>query len=145
MKKAFLLMAVLTLVAFASAMAQQKPAPAPTAAPTEEKPKEAKAAKLERFSGTVEKVDEMAKIFVVKGKKESKEFTLGDKTKLTRAGKEVPLAELKTGMAVIVQYEKVGDKAIASSVKVAAPKTKPKTQEKPAETPAPKPAEAPKK
>lgn len=122
MKKTLLLVAVLALVAFAWAMAQQKPAPAPAAAPTQEKPKEAKPAKLERFSGTVEKVDEMAKTFVVKGKKESKEFAFGDKTKLTKAGKEVTFAELKTGMSVIVQYQKEGDKMIASSVKVAAPK-----------------------
>jgi outer membrane lipoprotein-sorting protein len=61
MKKMILLVVMLTLVAFVSGvMAQQKPAPEKTAAAP---------AKLEKFSGAIEKVDEMAKAIDVKGRR----------------------------------------------------------------------------
>ncbi|NWF91532.1 MAG: hypothetical protein HXY46_01335 [Syntrophaceae bacterium] len=124
MRKLILLVALLTLVVFiAAAIAQQKPAPAP------EKPKPAK---VEKFSGVIEKVDEVAKAIDVKGKVKKEEKTLtfatDDKTKITKAGKDVPFAELKAGMNVSVSYKKDGDKMIATAIKVAAPKAAPKKE-----------------
>ena len=125
MKKMILLVTLLTLVAFVSgAMAQQKPAPAPAPAPAapakEEKPK------IEKFSGVVEKVDEMAKAVVVKDKKVEKTFAVDDKTKITKGGKDMPLAELKKGMNVSVEYKKDGEKLVAVAIKAAVPKAAPK-------------------
>ncbi len=143
MKKLILVVALLTMVAFVSGvMAQQKPAPAPakpaaTAAP--EKP-----AKAEKFSGTVEKVDEAAKTVVVKGKKGDMTFDVGA-AKVTKGGKEMPLGDLKSGMTVHIEYKKDGDKMVASSVKASAPKAAKAEKKEKAEKPAAKPAEAPKK
>jgi len=159
MKKTMLFIALLTLFAFvAIAVAQQSPAPAkpaPTAAPAPAPPSEKtkaekpKPVKAEKFSGAIEKVDEMAKAIAVKAKKEEKTFAIDDKTKITRAGKDMPLADLKKGMNVSVDYKKEGDKMIAASIRVAAPKAAPKApaEKKPAAAPAPapKPAETPQK
>ena len=125
MKKMILLVTLLTLVAFVSgAMAQQKPAPAPAPAPAapakEEKPK------IEKFTGVVEKVDEMAKAVVLKDKKGEKTFAVDDKTKITKGGKDIPLAELKKGTNVSVEYKKDGEKLVAVAIKAAAPKAAPK-------------------
>ena len=145
MKKLVLLVAVLALVAFASGvMAQQKAAPAPApAAPASTAPAKAiKAAKAEKFSGTVSSVDEAAKTVVVKSKKGEKTFTLADTTKITRGGKEMALADLKQGMNVSVSYKMEADKAMATAITASAPKAskaspkKKKTEEKPAEAPA---------
>ena len=154
MKKLILLVALLTMVAFVStAMAQQKApapakpagtvAPAPAPAPASEKPaKPAKPAKAEKFSGTVDKVDEAAKTIVVKGKKGDMTFAV-DTAKITKGGKEMAIGDLKSGMSVSIEYKKEGDKMVASSVKASAPKAASKEKkEKPAEA---KPAEAPKK
>ncbi|MDP3017213.1 MAG: DUF5666 domain-containing protein [Deltaproteobacteria bacterium] len=125
MKKMILLVTLLTLVAFVSgATAQQKPAPAPAPAPAapakEEKPK------IEKFTGVVEKVDEMAKAVVVKDKKGEKTFAVDDKTKITKGGNDIPLAELKKGTNVSVEYKKDGEKLVAVAIKAAAPKAAPK-------------------
>lgn len=150
MKKRILFVVLLTLVAFVSgAMAQQKPAPAaPATAPAPAKPAgtvaPAKPAAMERFSGVIEKVDEMGKTLSVKGKatvimggkmtKEDRTFTFAitDKTKIARGGKDLPFAELKKDMQVAVDYTKEGEKMIASGIRVAAPKPMPK-KEQPAE------------
>jgi glucose/arabinose dehydrogenase len=141
MKKLILLVALITLVAFVSgAMAQQKTAPAPakpasTAAPAPAPAAPAKV-KMEKFSGVVDKVDEMAKAIDVKGKvkKEEKTMTIvtDDKTKITKAGKAMAFADLKKDMGVAVEYKKEGDKNVAVAIKATAPK-------------APKKAAAPKK
>jgi hypothetical protein len=125
MKKMILLVTLLTLVAFASGvMAQQKPAPAPAPAPAapakEEKPK------IEKLTGVVEKIDEMAKAVVVKDKKGEKTFAVDDKTKITKGGKDMPFAELKKGTNVSVEYKKDGEKLVAVAIKAAAPKAAPK-------------------
>ncbi len=125
MKKMILLVTLLTLVVFVSgAMAQQKPAPAPAPAPAapakEEKPK------IEKFTGVVEKVDEMAKAVVVKDKKGEKTFAVDDKTKITKGGNDMPFAELKKGMNVSVEYKKDGEKLVAVAIKAATPKAAPK-------------------
>ena len=155
MKKLILMVFLLTLVAFVSgAMAQQKPTPAPekpaaTVAPAPAKPAGTPApARTERFGGVIDKVDEMAKAVTVKGKatvimggkvtKEDRTFTFAitDKTKIARAGKDLPFAELKKDMQVVVDYMKEGEKMIASAIRVGAPKPMPKKEQ---------PAEAPKK
>ncbi len=121
MKKMILLIGLMTLVAFTSGvMAQQKPAPAKQAVPPTPAP-----AKVEKFIGMIEKVDETAKAIVVKGKvkKEEKTLTLviDDKTKIQKAGKDVPFADLKKEMQVSVEYKKEGEKMIATMINVAAP------------------------
>ncbi len=134
MRKLILLVALLTLVAFVSvAIAQQKPAPAEPATTPAPAPAPAK---LEKFSGVIEKVDEMAKAIIVKGKVKEEEKTLtfatDDKTKITKDGfvglfeKDMPFADLKKDMSVAVEYKKDGEKMIAATIKVAAPKAAPK-------------------
>jgi hypothetical protein len=142
MKKVILLVALVTFVAFASGvLAQQKPAPAKPAATPAPAPAPAPA-KLEKFGGVIDKADEMAKAIVVKGKVKKEEkiltFATDDKTKITKGGKDMPFADLKKDMTVAVQYAKVGDKMIAATIKVAAPKAAPKekkSEEKPAAAP----------
>ncbi len=151
MKKMVLIVSLLTLVAFvAVAMAQPKPGPAPAkpattmapaAAPAPAPTPAPKAAKMEKFSGMIEKVDEMGKAIAVKGKKDTMTFTMSDKTKITKAGKDMPFVELKKDMDVAVEYMKEGDKMIAGSIIVAAPKAAPKAAPAKAattEAPAPK-------
>ncbi len=135
MKKLILLVALVTFVAFASGVtAQQKPAPAKPATTTAPAPAPAPA-ELEKFSGTIDKVDGMAKAIAVKGKVKKEEKTLtfasDDKTKITKGGKDMPFADLKKDMIVVVQYAKVGDKMVAASINVAAPKAAPKKAETP--------------
>ena len=122
MKKIIFIVALITAVAFTSGvMAQQKPAPAPakpatTPAPA---PKAPEKPKLEKFSGAIEKVDEMAKTIVVKGKKEEKILATDDKTKITKGKKDLTFADLKKGMSVSIEYKKEGEKMIATAIKVA--------------------------
>ncbi len=142
MKKMILLVVVLTLVAFVSGvMAQPKPAPAKpasTAAPAPA-PKAAAPAKVEKFSGTIEKVDEMAKAIEVKGKVKKEEkaltFATDDKTKITKGKDTLSFADLKKGMNASVEYKKDGDKMVAVAIKVAAPKAAPKKEEPKKEAP----------
>lgn len=122
MKKVIFFFTLITLFAFVSgAMAAgEKTAPAKSATTPSPAPK------LGKFSGVVDKVDEMAKTILVKGKVKKEEkiitFALDDKTKITKAGKDVPLAELKKDTSVAIEYNRVGDKLIAVTIKVAAPK-----------------------
>jgi hypothetical protein len=145
MKKVTLLLALITLVAFASGvMGQEKPAPAKPAAipaPAPAKPAAPPApapTKVEKFSGMIDKVDEMGKTIVVKGKVKKEEKTLtfatDGSTKIQKAGKDMPFADLKKDMTVSVEYKKEGEKMIATMIMVAAPKAAPK-KEKAAETP----------
>ncbi len=140
MKKMILFVAMLTLVAFVSgAMAQGKPAPAKpatTAAPAAPAPAKKEApAKLEKFSGTIDKVDEMAKAIVVKGKVKKEEkmmtFSVDDKTKITKGKASLSLADLKNEMHVSVEYKKDGDKMTAVAIKASAPKAAAKKKEEP--------------
>jgi pyruvate dehydrogenase E2 component (dihydrolipoamide acetyltransferase) len=158
MKRMIFIVAVLTLVVFVSgAMAQQKPAPAkpagtpapapaksaatpaPAAAPAPAAPEKVK---IEKFSGVIEKVDEMAKAIEVKGKVKKEEktmtFATDDKTKITKGKADLAFADLKKGMEVKVDFKKEGEKLIATAIKAAAPKAVPKekkSEEKPAEAP----------
>jgi hypothetical protein len=130
MKRMIVLVAVLTVVAFALGgvmAAEQKPAP------TTAKP--APAPKLQKFSGKVGMVDAVAKTFdvkatiTVKGKKEEKVMTFAtdEKTKITKGKEAKTLADLKEGMAVSVEYKVEMGKNIAATVKIATPKPAPKT------------------
>jgi len=140
MKGLVLLVAVLTLVTFASGvMAQQTPATKPVA-PTSAAPEKAKVAKQERFIGKISSVDVSAKTAVVKSPKTEMTFIVGDTTRITRGGKGMALADLKQGMDVAVLYKMEADKAMASAITVALPRstsesTPRRTVERPAETP----------
>jgi hypothetical protein len=153
MKNVVLIITAVAWVAFvAVTAAQQKPAPshpattvastpAPVPSPTPEK---TNPARMEKYAGTVERVDEAVKTIVVKGKKDTLTFVVDDKTKIIRGGKDMPFADVKKEMSVAVDYKKEGDLMVAASIRIAAPKVVPK--EKTPETPAEKkPAEAPKK
>jgi len=103
--------ALMMSVAFVSgAMAQQKPATTP--------PPAAQQSKLEKFSGTVEKVDSAKKEVFIKMNKEEMTFSLGEKAKITEGKKELSLNDLKKGMNVSVEYTKEGNKLIAESINV---------------------------
>lgn len=141
MKKLIFLVALLALVVFVSgSMAQQKQTPAPakpvtTPAPVPAPPEKPK---LEKFSSTIEKVDEVAKTLEVKQKVKKEEktlaFAIDDKTKITKGKGTISLGDLKKGMRVSIEYKKDGDKNVAVAVKVVVPKTRPKKpEEKPAE------------
>jgi Cu/Ag efflux protein CusF len=120
MKKLILLVSLITMVAFVSgAMAQPKPAPAPTPAPA---PAPEKPAKMKTSSGTIRMVDEAAKMVDVKKGKKTMSFVIDDQTKITKAGKEISLADLKKGMRVSIEYEKEGDRRIATTIKASSPK-----------------------
>lgn len=88
--------------------------------------------KIEKFLGVIEKVDETARTIDVKGKVKKQEkvlvFPTDDQIRITRAGMDMSLAELKKGMAVSVEYRKDGDKVIAVAVKVSAPKAGPRKE-----------------
>lgn len=145
MKKLILLVVMLTLVAFVSGvMAQPKPAPqkpaaTDTAAAVPAKAKEMKAEKMQKFSGTIAKVDEMGKMVEVKGKMKKEEksmsFMTNDTTKITKGKETMKMADLKEGMTASVEYKKDGDKMIAATIKISAPKAAPKKEEPKKEAP----------
>jgi hypothetical protein len=113
-------------VALAQAPAKPAaPAPAPAKPAATAAPAPAPA-KVEKFSGTIDNVDEMAKAIVVKSKKEEKAFAVDDKTKISKGKDTISFADLKKGMSVSVEYTKAGDKMTAVSIKAAAPKAAPK-------------------
>ena len=125
MVRALFLVTFFTLATtFIGSSAQQKPATVPEKftipAPARENPN------MERFFGTIEKVNELEKTIDIKGKvkKEEKTLTFGidDKTKITRANTELKMVNLKHGMNVLVEYKKEGDKLVAVAIKVSAPK-----------------------
>ena len=118
MKRSILMMvlAVAISVAFVSGvMAQQKPAQAPAAAPQGQK--------LEKFSGTIEKVDEASKDVLVQFHKEKMTFSTDEHTKFMEGKKEVPFSDVKKGMKASVEYKKEGNKLIAESVNLSMPKS----------------------
>jgi len=131
MKKAILLVVLLTLVAFVSgaisAAAPPKAATTPApAAPASTKP--APPAKLEKFTGDIKSVDAVAKsIVVVKGKDE-KTFGVTADTKITKGKEALKFEDLKAGLNVKIEYKKDMDKNIAVTIKVSAPKAAPKAK-----------------
>src|SRR5512135_2453941 len=125
MKKLFVIMiALVTMVAFAGSVMAQAPAkpaePAKPAAPAPEKAKaekpktEKKAApKVMNFSGAVAGY-EAGKMIKVKGKDKEMTFDITGDTKVK--------GEVKDGAKVTVMYKKDGDKMIATSITVATEK-----------------------
>lgn len=138
MKRLIILVSLFVLVGFVSGiMAQGKPAPqtpAPAPAPAkEEKPK------IEKFSGVIEKVDEVGKSIDVKRKVKKEEkvltFAIADDTKISKGKETLKLSDLKPKMSVSIDYKKDGEKLVAIAIKVAVPKAsapKKKTEEAPA-------------
>ena len=122
MKKTILLVALITLVAFVSGvMAQGKPASAPAPAST----KPAPPAQLEKFSGKIKSMDAMAKSIVVAEGKTEKTFVIVESTKITKGKDTVALADLKAGLNVAIEAKKEGEKLIAATINVVAPKAAP--------------------
>jgi Cu/Ag efflux protein CusF len=122
MKKTILLVALIALVAFVSGvMAQGKPATAPAPAST----KPAPPAQLEKFSGKIKSMDAMAKSIVVAEGKTEKTFVIVESTKITKGKDTVALADLKAGLNVAIEAKKEGEKLIAATINVVAPKAAP--------------------
>ncbi len=114
MKRTILAMAfaLVMSVAFVSGvMAQQSSPPAGQSAPSAP-------AKMEKFSGTIEKIDQAAKEIVVKKGTEERTFSWGDRTKFMQGKKELAFGDLKQGERVSVAYKKEGDKLTAERVYV---------------------------
>ncbi len=109
-----MVLALVIGVAFVSGvMAQQSTPPAAQGAPSAP----AKA-KLEKFSGTVEKVDEAAKEIVVKKGSDEKTFSFGNQTKFMQGKKELAFSDLKKGEHVSVRYKMEGNKLTAKKIYV---------------------------
>lgn len=124
MKKTILLVVLLTLVAFVSGAIATAPPKATTPAPAA--PATTAPVKFEKFTGDIKSVDAVAKsIVVVKGKVE-KTFVVNNETKITKGKDTLSFADLKAGMNVALEYKKDGDKLIAVTIKVSAPKAPPK-------------------
>jgi hypothetical protein len=114
-------LAILTVLAFAATSMAQQP---PSVGPVPEK------AKLEKFRGTIGKVDEAAKSIEVTRKEQTLAFATDEKTKIMLAKKVIPFADLKQGMRANVKYKKDGEKMIAVAIHASIPRAK---KEKPAE------------
>jgi hypothetical protein len=119
-----ILFASSTLVS--GAMAIQKPAPDPASTATGKPTKE----KMEKFSGVIEKVDEMGKVIFVKGKMRKEErtltFAVHEKTKITQHKMTITFRDLKKDMQVFIEYKKEMNKMIAVAIEASAPKAPPR-------------------
>ncbi len=101
---------MISVVFVSGVMAQQKPATTPAPA--------AQQSKLEKWSGTIEKVDSAKKEVFLKQGKEEMTFSLGEKAKIMEGKKELSLNDLKKGTNVSVEYKKEGNKLTAESITV---------------------------
>ena len=123
MKKMFFLLTLLTLIAVVSGVeAIQKPSPEPVQSTAPEKPM---MGKTEKFSGTIEKVDETGKMIAVRGKTTNEEktltFTISKQTKITKGKGAMSLGDLRKEMWVSIEYKKDMDKMIAVAIEVSIP------------------------
>ncbi len=110
------LLALITSMAFVSGvLAQQKSAPTT--------PMASAPVKMEKFSGTVDRVDAARKEIVVKKDHDLKTFSWSDSTKFMEGKKNLAFADLKEGMNVTVQYKEEGGKLTAERVSMSKPKT----------------------
>ncbi len=131
MKKMFFVLSLFMLVPFVSeTKAIQKPASEPVQeAPASPVPGRPVTEEVEKFLGTIEKVDDKGKIIVVKGKMMNKEktltFVVNDQTKMTKGKAAVTLGDLKKDMQVSIEYKKVIDKMFAVGIDVSIPKKAP--------------------
>jgi len=111
--------ALVSSVAFISGvMAQQSTTTPPATQSAPSAP-----AKMEKFSGTVEKVDDAAKEFVVKKGNDEKTFSWSDQTKFMQGKKELTSSDVKKGEHVSVRYKMEGSKLTAEKVFVSMKKT----------------------
>jgi len=124
MKKAILLVVLLTLVAFVSGAIAAAPPKAAGTTPAPAAPASTKPVKLEKFTGDIKSVDAMAKSIVVAKAKEEKTFVVTADTKITKGKETLKFEDLKAGMNTVVEYKKDGEKLIAATIKVSAPKAK---------------------
>jgi hypothetical protein len=127
MKKAILLLALLTLVAFVSGAIAAAPPKAAGTTPAPAAPATTKV-KLEKFTGDVKSVDAMVKSIVVAKGKEEKTLGVTADTKITKGKEALKFEDLKAGMNVVTEYKKEMDKMIAVTIKVSAPKAAPKAK-----------------
>jgi hypothetical protein len=127
MKKAILLLALLTLVAFVSGAIAAAPPKAAGTTPAPAAPATTKV-KLEKFTGDVKSVDAMVKSIVVAKGKEEKTLGVTADTKITKGKEALKFEDLKAGMNVVIEYKKEMDKMIAVTIKVSAPKAAPKAK-----------------
>ncbi len=125
MKKAILLVVMLTLAAFVSGAIAAAPPKAATTAPAAAAPASAPA-KMEKFNGAIKSADAMAKSVVVAKGKVEKSFVVNADTKITKGKEALKFEDLKAGMNVSVEYKKEMDKMVAVAIKVSAPKAAPK-------------------
>lgn len=124
MKKAILLVVLLTLVAFVSGAIAAAPPKAAGTTPAPAAPASTKPVKLEKFTGDIKSVDAMAKSIVVAKAKEEKTFVITADTKITKGKETLKFEDLKAGMNTVLEYKKDGEKLIAATIKVSAPKAK---------------------
>jgi len=121
MKKAILLVVLLTLVAFVSGAIAAAPPKAAGTTPAPPAPATTKV-KLEKFTGDIKSVDAMAKSIIVAKAKEEKTFVVTADAKIIKGKETLKFEDLKAGMNVVVGYKKDGEKLIAAIIKVSAPK-----------------------
>jgi len=126
MKKAILLVVLLTLVAFVSGAIAAAPPKAAGTTPAPAASASTKPVKLEKFHGDIKSVDAAAKTIVVARGKESKTFVVGEKTTITRGKDTLSLGDLKQGLNVSIEFKKEIDKLIAVTIKAGKPKGAPK-------------------
>jgi len=124
MKKAILLVVLLTLVAFVSGAIAAAPPKAAGTTPAPAAPASTKPVKLEKFTGDIKSVDAMAKSIVVAKAKEEKTFVVTADTKITKGKETLKFEDLKAGMNTVLEYKKDGEKLIAATIKISAPKAK---------------------
>jgi Cu/Ag efflux protein CusF len=79
---------------------------------------QAKELNWEKVSGTIEKVDKTKKEVHVTSDRGNMVFTLGKKTIVSQDGYKFPIAGLKKGTKVLVEYEKKDNKMIAEWISV---------------------------
>lgn len=116
----------LSMTFISGVMAQQASPPSSTPSAPANAP-----AKLEKFSGTIERVDAAGKEIVVKNGKKEMTFSSGDQTKFMEGKKELSFTDLTKGMHVTVQYKKAGEKRAAEKVNVSMAKTAHKSASSP--------------
>jgi hypothetical protein len=129
MKTMLLLVTSLALAAFASgAMAIRKPVPDP--APDIAGSNKPQYTVTEKFSGTIEQVDERANTILVRGKMMKNErtltFSMDSKTKITQGETTMTPGDLRKTMEVSIEYKKEMGKLIPIVIDVAVSKKGPK-------------------
>jgi hypothetical protein len=119
----------ISVVFVSGVMAQQKPVPVSASSAQE--------TKLEKFSGVIEKINEVNRDVLLQRHKKEMTFSLDDHTKIAEGKKELSFTDLKKGMWASIKYKKEENKLIAETVQVSMPKVKAK-HEKPSVEPAAK-------